>query len=167
MTDQIILDKTPQGYRFYRAWPYTVGGKRFGLVARYDLVAQDDPQERRPQKTKVYYPFLEENGTLVGPKGFPEPRPLYGCDDLAARPAAPVLIVEGEATADAAKMLFPNCVVITSPGGNSAAGKSDWSLLKNRIVIIWPDHDGPGLTERPDGVRASGLNSRGAYQLSP
>ena len=34
-------------------------------------------------------------------------RPLYGLDFLAARPDAPVLVVEGELTADAARILFP------------------------------------------------------------
>ena len=32
---------------------------------------------------------------------FPEPRPLYGLDRLAAKPAATVLLVEGEKCADA------------------------------------------------------------------
>jgi len=35
-------------------------------------------------------------------RGYPPPRPLYGLDRLSERPEAPVLIVEGEKTADAA-----------------------------------------------------------------
>jgi hypothetical protein len=40
----------------------------------------------------------------------PELRPLYGLDCLAERSNAPVLIVEGEKTADAAAKLFPEYV---------------------------------------------------------
>src|SRR5579862_3736111 len=55
--------------------------------------------------------------------GFPQPRPLYGLDRLAARPAAPVVICEGEKAADAAGALLPDHVAITSPGGSKAARK--------------------------------------------
>ena len=41
-------------------------------------------------------------------KAPPTPRPLYGLDRLAARPAAPALVCEGEKTADAAGLLFPD-----------------------------------------------------------
>lgn len=77
-------------------------------------------------------------------KGFPEPRPLYGLDRLAARPDAPVLVVEGEKAADAADILFPDFVSITSPGGSKAAVKADWSPLVGRHVVIWPDNDDAG-----------------------
>ena len=61
-----------------------------------------------------------------------------------ARIEAPVLLVEGEKTADAAQELFADLVVVTSPGGSNAAGKADWSALKGRAVTIWPDADGAG-----------------------
>ena len=72
----------------------------------------------------------------------PEPRPLYGLDRLAARPSDPVLVVEGEKTADAAP--FKDHVAVTSQGGSKAARKADWSPLAGREVVIWPDHDAPG-----------------------
>jgi hypothetical protein len=72
------------------------------------------------------------------------PRPLYGLDRLAARPGAPVLIVEGEKTADAAALLFPDAVAITWQGGTGAVGKADWTQLGGRHVAIWPDADAPG-----------------------
>ncbi|MBU2134695.1 MAG: hypothetical protein KKA45_00675, partial [Alphaproteobacteria bacterium] len=46
------------------------------------------------------------------PKAEPGPRPLYGLDRLAARPAARVLLVEGEKAADAAGKRFPDLVVM-------------------------------------------------------
>ncbi|MCQ4158802.1 DUF6371 domain-containing protein [Roseomonas sp. GC11] len=69
----------------------------------------------------------------------PEPCPLYGLDRLAARPDAPVLLVEGEKAADAAASLFPEHVAMTWQGGSSATGKADLSPLQGRRVVIWPD----------------------------
>lgn len=77
-------------------------------------------------------------------KAFPDPRPLYGLQQLAERPGAPVLAVEGEKTCDAAAGLFPGYVPVTWPGGSKAAGKADWSPLKGRDVVIWPDADEAG-----------------------
>jgi hypothetical protein len=77
-------------------------------------------------------------------KGPPAPRPLYGLHRLAARPDAPVLVVEGEKAADAAGRLFPDHVAICWPGGAQAVGKADWSPLLGRDVTVWPDADAPG-----------------------
>lgn len=67
-------------------------------------------------------------------KALPEPRPLYGLPGL-QRTDSPVLLVEGEKTADAAQKLFPHCVVLTWSGGANAVGKADWSPLAGRAVI--------------------------------
>eukprot|EP01037_Dinobryon_pediforme_P016102 gene16102-16278_t len=71
-------------------------------------------------------------------------RPLYGLDRLAARPSAPVLIVEGEKAADAAQDRFPDFVVMTWPGGSNAVGKADWPALDGCDVVVWPDADDAG-----------------------
>jgi hypothetical protein len=78
--------------------------------------------------------------------GIPRPYPLYGLDELAARPDAQVLVVEGEKTADAARALFPEMVAIASPFGAKSASKADWSPLAGRDVVIWPDNDDAGHT---------------------
>jgi putative DNA primase/helicase len=75
---------------------------------------------------------------------WPAPRPLYGLHHLVARPEAPVLVVEGEGTADAATELFPQHVVISWPNGTNATAKADWSPLSGRSVTLWPDADAPG-----------------------
>jgi hypothetical protein len=72
------------------------------------------------------------------------PRPLYRLDQLAARPSDPVILVEGEKSADAAAGVLPGYVVTTWPGGSNATGQADWSALKDREVWIWPDDDEPG-----------------------
>ncbi len=76
--------------------------------------------------------------------GFPKPRPLYGLDRLAERLDAPVVIIEGEKASDAAGILLPDHVTITSPGGSKAAKTADWSPVAGRRVTIWPDADEPG-----------------------
>lgn len=80
-------------------------------------------------------------------KSFAKPRPLYNADLLqeAEHRDKKVLIVEGEKTADAAKAIFDDALVITWPGGGKAVKYTDWGLLKNRDITIWPDADEPGL----------------------
>lgn len=68
----------------------------------------------------------------------------YDLKGLHKDPSKPVLIVEGEKTADAASELFPDFCVISWLGGTSSADKVNWNLLKSRQVIIWPDNDEPG-----------------------
>jgi hypothetical protein len=77
-------------------------------------------------------------------KGLPSPRPLYGVERLAARPGAPVIVCEGEKSADAAQIIFPDHVAVASAGGSRAAAKTDWGPLAGRRVVIWPDNDEPG-----------------------
>lgn len=67
--------------------------------------------------------------------------PLYGLDRLAAKPDVPVIVVEGEKTADAAQELFPKYVVVTWLGGCGKASIADVKELHGRDVILWPDFD--------------------------
>jgi putative DNA primase/helicase len=77
-------------------------------------------------------------------KAPPAPRPLYNLDRLRANNDAGVLIVEGEKTADAAAVLFPQGVAITWPSGCKAESKADWSPIAGRNVTLWPDADDAG-----------------------
>lgn len=80
------------------------------------------------------------------PKGWPEPRPLYGLDLLAKDPTKAVLVVEGEKCADAGnKLLAGPYITVSWPGGAVAWKKADWSALKGRKVLLWPDNDEPGI----------------------
>src|SRR5690606_11815434 len=143
LTTTIINRHAPAGFTFTAGWRYNdAAGNLLGCVVRYDKPANG------AQGDKQVKPFT----FCEGPDGAREwrnkswtaPRPLYGLDRLAARPDAPVLVVEGEKAADGAAERFPDHVVITSPGGSNAAGKADWSPLKGRQVTIWPDADDPG-----------------------
>lgn len=87
---------------------------------------------------------------------FGEPRPLYGLDRLAARPDAPVLLVEGEKCADIAAERLPEWVAVTWPGGTNAVAKIDWAPLYGRRITAWADcdaqHEPLTKTEKAKGI---------------
>lgn len=69
-----------------------------------------------------------------------EPRPLYGLEHWVD--GRPVLVVEGEKCADAAReLLGETWNVVSWPGGGNAVGKADWRALAGCHVTIWPDAD--------------------------
>jgi putative DNA primase/helicase len=121
-------------------WPYRdADGRLLGYACRWNL-----PDGHK----QIAFATWCRNGsgqTKWKLKNLPAPRPLYGLYELAKRPEAPIVVVEGEKTADAARAVFPESVVVTSSGGSSAVAKSDFSPLANRrSVMIIPDADEPG-----------------------
>jgi putative DNA primase/helicase len=123
-----------------RRWAYrNAVGQLLGYVLRYDLA----------DGTKEFAPATYCQNATTGTsewrfKGFPAPRPLYGLDRLGQRPSATVIVCEGEKACDAAGELLPDHVVVTSPNGAKSASKADWSALRGRNVILWPDNDDEG-----------------------
>lgn len=71
-------------------------------------------------------------------------KPIYGAEKL-CQDLKPVLVVEGERTADKAKELFQDYSVISWMGGSNAADRVNWEVVLGREVVIWPDNDGAGL----------------------
>ncbi|TDH62931.1 DUF927 domain-containing protein [Dankookia rubra] len=133
-----------------RRWIYRdVERRPLFAVARFDAKNADGTPllNRHGKPTKEILPYTY--GTYAGRVGWHfkaplAPCPLYGLDRLAARPSAPVLLVEGEKAADAAAALFPDHVAMTWPGGSNAVGKADWMPLAGRSVTMWPDNDAAG-----------------------
>lgn len=120
-------------------WEYRgMAGELMGIVCRFD----------QPDGKKEVVPYthgIDATGEAGWKwKSWPEPRPLYGLDRLAQRPDAPVIVTEGEKSANAAQRLAPAVTVVTWPGGCNAVAKADFSPLKGRRVAIWPDADEPG-----------------------
>ena len=71
----------------------------------------------------------------------PDPRPLYNLPALLG--ANTVILVEGEKCADA--LISAGIVATTAMNGAKAPiDKTDWSVLKNKEVLVWPDRDAPG-----------------------
>lgn len=75
--------------------------------------------------------------------GWPTPRPLYGLDTLSDKP---IMIVEGEKTAESArKLIGEHYDVVTWPNGAQSTKKTDWSPAFGQQVVIWPDADEQGV----------------------
>jgi len=118
-------------------------GQLLGYVARAEIKDRDTGQVKKWTPTITW---------CVSPSGarqwclqhFPEPRPLLGLDDLAAKPAAPVLIVEGEKCRAAGAGAWPQYAVVSWPGGTNGIHKVDWTPLAGRDVVLWPDADEVG-----------------------
>lgn len=86
---------------------------------------------------------MHHNGAafVLGEPQAPETgKPLYRLPELLADDG-PVYVVEGEACADA---LAACGVIATTSGSADSADAADWSHLRGRDVVIWPDNDGPG-----------------------
>jgi hypothetical protein len=112
------------------AWIYTDTEDRLlGYVVRFDTPAGK-------QVLPLSWCRMEDRSQRWCWRSFAEPRPLYGLARLAERKSAPVLVVEGEKTADAAQQKFPDHVAMTWPGGANAVAKADWSVLSGRIVVV-------------------------------
>ncbi len=73
---------------------------------------------------------------------FDIPRTLYGYEPGDKQ----VLIVEGEKCADHARKLSDGKLCVVSwAGGCNGVDKTDWSLLRGRKIICWPDNDPSGF----------------------
>jgi len=121
-------------------WHYSdEQGRTLAYTARFDL----------PDSSKAILPLCYGRKKGNSPqwhwKALPKPRPLYGLEKLASMPGARVISVEGEKTADAAQVYFPDRVATTWSGGANAVDKTDHSPEYSREVAIWPDNDEPGF----------------------
>lgn len=131
----------PHHAREVARWAYRdAEGCLVGHVVRIEPGHADRPKDIRPLV------YAEQPG---GERAWrwmtwARPHPLYGLDRLAERPEAPVVVAEGERTADAVERLWPDVVAVTSPGGAQAAAYADWAPLAGRHVVVWPDADAPG-----------------------
>ena len=75
---------------------------------------------------------------------WPVPRPIYRLPELIGSGDAPVLICEGEKSADAAARLLLEHVAISWSNGSKAIDRVDWSTLQGRHVLISRDNDDAG-----------------------
>lgn len=100
-----------------------------------------------------------------------EKTPLYNLQELEEKPTYPVLIVQGEKTADdALKPLHhfgyydykeKTHIPITWSGGQQGISKADWSPLVGREVFVWPNNDSEGFKTARDvcaELRSVGVN---------
>ena len=110
-----------------QSWDYlNVDGQLIARVYRQDT-----------SEGKEYRPWDAQRRRY----GMPTPRPLYRIPQI--HESETVILVEGEKCADALSAL--GYAATTAMAGASAPfDKTDWSPLKGKTIIVWPDHDAPG-----------------------
>lgn len=101
------------------------------------------PRLKHPDGRKAIKPIrLDGLRYVMGEPPAPQcGKPLYRLPDLLADITRPVWIVEGEACADALAKL--GLIATTSGSADSARG-ADWTPLRGRHCVVWPDHDAAG-----------------------
>ncbi|MGB2938509.1 MAG: phage/plasmid primase, P4 family [Phycisphaerae bacterium] len=112
---------------FVKSWTYPNGA----ITARFAL--KDGEKTFRPYRS---------NGDGWEDGDPPGPWPVYRGPDLTRFPGEPVFLVEGEALADA--LAGMGLVGIASAHGANGAGKTDWTPLAGRDIVILPDNDPAG-----------------------
>lgn len=116
-------------------WDYRdIDGNLLFYVRRFDTI-----------EGKTICPLSYAEGKGWVSKWVPPLRPLYGLEFLKKNPDATILLVEGEKTADAARLIFPEFIVMTWPGGANAIKNVDWHPILGRKSVLWPDADEPGI----------------------
>lgn len=140
-----------------KVWEYRLAdGSLYGVVARWDN-----------DNGKVVLPCVcVQDGDKVrwAWHGFgdkPGCRPLLGLMELATKPLATVLVVEGEKTKDAAPRWMPeDWVCVTWQGGSKTVRFADWRPLAGRRVVIWPDKDAAPIDPKTGQVRVDGRTGK-------
>lgn len=133
-------------------------GRLLGYVLRIEF---DDGGKITPTVTWCVGPDGTEQWCM---RHFPRQRPLFGLDDLAAKPEAPVLIPEGEKCRVAGAGALPMYAVASWPGGSKGIAYCDWSPLAGRDVVLWPDADQAGREAMLGWLDRTGLLHRGVAQ---
>ncbi len=113
-------------------WDYhDAQGHLIACVYRYDPMGEDGVRR------KEFRPWDAKRRKAAPP----EPRPLYNQPGLLA--ADTVVLVEGEKCAQAL-IDAGICATTAMHGANAPVGKTDWSPLRGKAVLIWPDKDKAG-----------------------
>lgn len=121
---------------------YPTGYETAELVTKYldgDTLAFMVLRHAGKQIRPWYY---TPSGWVSGiPEKYNKKRPLFGN----IQGDKPVLICEGEKTADKLLHYAHGFCVTTWHGGAQNVEKADWSRLSGKRVYLWPDKDKPGI----------------------
>lgn len=140
----------------YKTWHDAVAGGLGGnATASWEYRNRDNvlvgiaARRDRPDGGKEIRPATVAPGGGWVAEAMPEPRPIYNLP--AVMTADLVLVAEGEKAAASINALGLVCT--TSSMGAQSAGKSDWSPLAGKRVVILPDHDEAGEDYARDVAR--------------
>jgi 5S rRNA maturation endonuclease (ribonuclease M5) len=120
-------------------YPYEdIAGVVVGYMVRWNIKAASGTTKKEVRPYIYNFEANRWESKFFG-GGLPNSRPLYNLTEILAKQDSTVLIVEGEKTVEAAKILFPDFVVTTSSGGANQAKNTDWQHLRDRDIIFCPD----------------------------
>lgn len=93
---------------------------------------------------KQFFPFSYFDDNTWKMKAQPEPRPLFGLDELSDN--KPCLVVEGEKCVLAARKFASEIYDITTwSNGAQSFNKMDWRPIYGKSILLWPDGDEAGI----------------------
>ncbi|MDH5637728.1 MAG: DUF3987 domain-containing protein, partial [Nitrospinota bacterium] len=138
ITEEVKMMARKQAYipgeKLAGIYPYVDGDGEVFFRIRIEGPGEKDKRFTILHKTGAIWESKEpkiENG-----------KPLFLLPELyVADPKESVFIVEGEKCAETLTALG---LVATTSGGSTSANGADWSPLKDRHCIIWPDNDESG-----------------------
>ena len=114
-------------------WEYkTIVGETAFWVARFQ------------NGTKKFFTPYSWDGWQWERKAWTSNRPILNLDKVKALPNKAILVVEGEKCAEAATKLQSDYIVVTWSGGAGGVSKTDFSPLRGRNIVLWPDNDKAG-----------------------
>lgn len=128
---------------------YDIDMSFLGFVGRFEY--KDGKKDISPLTYRLKNTFTGDEGWQK--KGWEGLHPVYRQQTLfildeengqLVPTNRPVIVVEGEKTADAASLLFPKYDVVSWQGGSRAIHKVYWAVLEGRDVTLWGDNDKPG-----------------------
>ena len=162
VTGRVSSEAFPDVMDDIRRWLGGPGPARFTRQAAATSGSKGQPPLDELGPATAKWNYLDDDGRLIavvyrydppGGKQFrpwdvkarkaraPDPRPLYNRPGIKA--ASEVVLVEGEKSADA--LIGQGICATTAMNGASAPiAKTDWSPLKGKRVLVWPDKDEPG-----------------------
>lgn len=113
-----------------------------GYVARYE----------NDEGKKIVIPFFKpsDNTNQAFTCGYAskDNRDLYNKELITQYLDATILVVEGEKCADYANSVITDknaFIAVSWPGGCNAITKADWTPIRGRSIVLWPDYDKPGV----------------------
>jgi hypothetical protein len=154
-------ERTGKPYKPDHVAPYRdAEGRLMGYVLRMEMA---DGSKYTPQVTwsvprDARDPIREGRWALVT---MGELKPLYRGEEIARNPDKTVIVVMGEKKADTLQqMVGSGAVVVSWAGGDNGRHTTNFSALKGRNVIVWPDADIGGKA-----AAIGETNSRGEYKM--
>jgi hypothetical protein len=127
VTPQVTWCIGPDGSMRWCAWPFQKPRPLCGLDGLAELLVT----------------IIDETGTRRK-RMPPSARIAVSETSMVDDEHPPVLVVEGEKCRAAGAGALPMYAVVCWPGGSKGLRHVDWSPLKDRDVVLWPDADEPG-----------------------